>query len=74
MQLDFTPEERAHIAQIAMKAGTDPERLVKDAVLRLLDEDDRFMDAVRRGEGALDRGEFLTHEQMGERVRRFLHS
>jgi predicted transcriptional regulator len=27
---------------------------------------------VRRGEAALERGEFLTHEQVGERLRRFL--
>jgi predicted transcriptional regulator len=27
---------------------------------------------VKRGEAALERGEFLTHEQVGERLRRFL--
>ena len=29
-------------------------------------------EAVKRGEDALERGEYLTHEQVGERLRRFL--
>lgn len=44
----------------------------KDVVARYFEEEDRFIDAVQRGEAALERGEFLTHEQVGERLRRFL--
>ena len=39
MEAQFTPEQEAQLAQIASKAGTAPERLVKDAALRLLEED-----------------------------------
>ena len=39
MELHFTPEQEAQLAQIATKAGTDPEHLVKDAVLRLLEDE-----------------------------------
>jgi hypothetical protein len=49
MELHFTPEQEAQLAQIATKEGTDPERLVKDAALRLLEEDARFRAAVREG-------------------------
>ena len=73
MELDFTSEQQAQIAQIAIKAGTAPEHLVRNAVMRLLDEDSRFMDAVALGEAALERREFVTHERMGDRLRRFLH-
>ncbi len=38
MEVHFTPEQEAQIEQIASKAGTDPEHLVKDAVLHLLEE------------------------------------
>ena len=38
MEVHFTPEQEARLAQIATNAGTDAERLVKDAALRLLDE------------------------------------
>jgi hypothetical protein len=41
MEVYFTPEQEAQLAQIATKAGTDAEHLVKDAVLRLL-EDESF--------------------------------
>lgn len=40
-EVHFTPEQEAQLAQIATKAGTDPERLVKDVTSRLLGEDDR---------------------------------
>jgi hypothetical protein len=39
MEVHFTPEQEAQLAQIAAKAGTDPEHLVKDAVLRLLGDE-----------------------------------
>ena len=42
MEVHFTPEQQAQLAQIATKAGTDAERFVKDAVLRLLEGDAGF--------------------------------
>jgi len=39
MQVHFTPEQEARLAQIATNAGTDAERLVKEAALRLLEEE-----------------------------------
>jgi hypothetical protein len=38
MQVHFTPEQEAQLAQLATDAGTDAERLVKDAALRLLEQ------------------------------------
>jgi hypothetical protein len=49
MELYFTPEQEAQLAQVAADAGTDAERLVKDAVLRLLQEDARFRPASPGG-------------------------
>jgi len=39
MEVPFTPEQEAQLAQIATKAGTDPEHLVRDAALRLLEDE-----------------------------------
>ena len=39
MEVHFTPEQEAQLAQIAATAGTDPEQLVKEAALRLLQQD-----------------------------------
>ncbi len=38
MEVHFTPEQEAQLAQIATKAGTGSEHLVKDVVLRLLED------------------------------------
>ncbi|MGO9269788.1 MAG: hypothetical protein ACLQOO_05960 [Terriglobia bacterium] len=42
MEVHFTPEQEAQIAEVASNAGTGAERLVKDAVLRLLEGDAGF--------------------------------
>jgi hypothetical protein len=42
MEVHITPEQEAQLSQIAGHAGTDTERLVKDAALRLFEQDVRF--------------------------------
>jgi hypothetical protein len=42
MEVHFTPEQEAQIAQLATRTGTDAEGLVKDTVLRLLGDETRF--------------------------------
>ncbi len=74
MEVHFTPEEEAQLAQIASHAGTDTEQLVKDAALRLLEQDARFRGAVREGIAQADRGEFIEEEEMEARIERMLNS
>jgi len=74
MQLDFTPEQEARLAQIAVHAGTDPEHWVKDAVLRLLEDDASYRAAVREGLSQADRGEFIEEEEMDARFEDLLRS
>lgn len=73
MEVLFTPEQEARLSQIASYSGTDKEQLVKDAAMRLLDDDERFRHAVREGVAAADRGEFVEDEEvrrwLGERER-----
>jgi predicted transcriptional regulator len=74
MEVHFTPDQEAQLAQIATKAGTDPEHLVKDAALRLLEEEARFRAAVREGIAQADRGEFIEEEEMAARFEEMLRS
>jgi predicted transcriptional regulator len=74
MELHFTPEQEAQLAQIANQKGTDAERLVKEAALRLLQEDARFRAAVREGIAQADRGEFIEREEMDARLKQMLRS
>ena len=74
MEVHFTPEQEAQLSQTASHAGTDTERLVKDAALRLLEQDARFRAAVREGIAQADRGEFIEEEEMEARIERMLNS
>ena len=72
MQVHFTPEIEAKIAQSASQLGQNPDERVQQVVAKYFDEDSRLMEAIHRGEQALERGEFLTHEQVGQKLKRFL--
>jgi predicted transcriptional regulator len=71
MQVHFTAEQEA---QMATKSGTNPEHLVKDAALRLLEDEARFRAAVREGIAQADRGEFIEEEEMDARFEQMLRS
>jgi predicted transcriptional regulator len=73
MEVHFTPEQEAQLAQIATQVGTNAERLVKDAALRLL-EDAHFRAAVREGIAQADRGELIEEEEMDARLEQMLRS
>jgi predicted transcriptional regulator len=70
VEVHFTPELETQLSQIANYAGTDAEGLVKDAALRLLQEEACFGAAVREGIAQADRGEFIEEEEMDARLSR----
>jgi predicted transcriptional regulator len=70
MEVKLTPEQETQLEQIATKAGTHPERLVKDVLVRYLDDEARFLAAVERGIAAAEQGEFIEEEAMDLRIER----
>jgi predicted transcriptional regulator len=72
MEVHFNPDVQARLAARADQQGLNLDEAVQDVVARYFEEEDRFIEAVKRGEAALERGEFLTHEQVNDRLRRFL--
>jgi predicted transcriptional regulator len=74
MELHFTPEQEANLAQLASREGTDAERLVKQAALRLLEEDARFRASVREGIAQADRGNFIEEQEMNSLIEQMLRS
>lgn len=74
MEIHLTREQEAQLAQIASQSGTDSERLVRDAAVRLLEEDARFRAAVREGIAQADRGEFIEEVEMNARLEQMLRS
>ena len=74
MEVNFTSEQEAQLAEIATKSGTDPQHLVKDAALRLLEQEAHFRTAVREGIAQADRGEFVEEKEMDARFEQMLRS
>ena len=68
MEVRFTVEQEAQLAQLARHVGkSDAGELLKDAALRLLDEDARFRAAVLEGRACADRDEFIEEDEMDAR-------
>ena len=74
MELQFAPEQEARLTKLAMLAGTDANGLVKDAAMRLLEEDNCFRAAVREGIAQADRGEFIEEQEMDARFEQLIRS
>ena len=74
MEVHFTPEQEAQLAKVAATTGIDPEALVKDAALRLVEDDARFRAAVREGIEQAERGELIEEEEMDARFEEMLRS
>jgi predicted transcriptional regulator len=68
MEVHFTPEQQAQLAQLAAKAGTVPERVVTNVVARYLNEEARFLASVEKGIAEADRGDFIDEEEMDARL------
>lgn len=72
MEIHFDADLQVRLAERAAQQGRNPDELVQDVVAHYFELEDRFVKAVEHGEAALERGEVLTHEQVGERLKRFL--
>jgi predicted transcriptional regulator len=74
MEVHFSPEQEAQLSQIADYNGTPAEQLVKQAALRLVEEDAAFRAGVRRGIEQADRRELIEHDEVKARIERLLKS
>jgi hypothetical protein len=72
MEVHFTPEQESRLASIATREGIDPQELVKDAALKLLEDHAQFRAAVRKGVEQAERVEFIADGEMDARVKRML--
>jgi predicted transcriptional regulator len=74
MEVHVTGELEAKLTHSAAQQGRNPDDLVQDVLASYFEEEARFIEAVTRGEDAFEHGEYLTHEQVGQRLQRFLQS
>lgn len=72
MQVQLTPEEETRLAELAARDGRTTGDLVQEAVKRYIEDDAKFIAAVMEGLASLDRGEFISHDEVGKRIDRLL--
>jgi predicted transcriptional regulator len=74
MIINLPPEQEAQLAALAARDGRKVDELAQEAITRLLDDDARFAEAVKRGIAAADRGDFVASEEVWASVERILQS
>ncbi len=74
MEVHFAPDVEARLHQVAGASGKDVEQLVKDTVVRMLENQARFVAGVQRGIEQADRGELIEHKEVVSRIERLFHS
>ena len=68
MELTLSPEQEAQLVRIASRTGRDATSLAQEAINHLLEHEERFIQAVEQGLASLDRGESISHEEVGRRI------
>jgi predicted transcriptional regulator len=68
MEVHLNPELQARVDRAAKANNRSPDEYVQQLVEHYVDHDVWFREQVKKGLDQLDRGEFLTHDQMGARI------
>ena len=63
---------QAKLARLAAEQGRNTEALVQEAIARFVDYDEWFIREVEKGLASADRGELLTHDEVGARLEKFI--
>ena len=71
--MNIGPDLQAKLARLATERGQDQQALVREAIERLVDYDEWFLQEVEKGLTAADRGEFIDHEEIGKLINRRYH-
>ncbi len=72
MEVHLSPEIEARLVDSAARLGRNTDELLQDVVSRHFEAEPLFVEIVERGEESLRRGDYLTHEEVGVRLSRFL--
>ena len=74
MEVHLKPELQARVDRAAKENNSGPAEYVQQLVEHYVDHDVWFREQVKKGLDQLDRGEFLTHEEMGTRIEQMFRS
>ena len=72
MELNVPPDLETKLARAADRRGMAAEALVLEAIERAVEYDDWFLREVEKGLAQIERGDVLTHEEVGTHLQRRL--
>jgi predicted transcriptional regulator len=70
MEVRLKPDLEAKLSRLASEQGRDRESLVVEAVERMVNYDEWFIQEVEKGLAAADRGEFVEEEDIRKLIDR----
>ena len=68
MEVTLSADVQAKLARIAQERGTAPEAVAQEAIERLVNYDDWFLNEVEKGLAQVERGQTVSHEEVGTRL------
>jgi predicted transcriptional regulator len=74
LEVHLTPEQEAELSELATRKGRNANELAQEVIGFYLEHEARFIEAVKRGLESLDRGEYVSHEDVGARIDRLFPS
>ncbi len=74
MEVHLTPDVEAKLARLAAEQGRNAEALAQEVIEHFVDYDTWFIREVEKGLKHIDRGELLTHEEVGARLEKRIAS
>ena len=72
MEIQLTEQEQAQLQDVAQRTGRNTEDVVREAINSFLQHEREFVEAVEKGLASLDRGEYITHEEVTSRIEKLL--
>jgi len=71
-EVRLNPDVQAKLSRLADARGSDAEMLAREAIERFVDYDEWFIREVEKGVAQIDRGQLLSHEEVGKRLEKLL--
>jgi predicted transcriptional regulator len=74
MEVRLPPEKEDRVRKLAIRMGKDASEVVEEAVDRMLEYDEHFLESVEKGRLAARQGDLLEHDEVVERIERMFRS
>ena len=74
MEVSLSPKQQQQLSQLATKQGREAKALAQEAIDLYLKEEMRYHTSIKLAQESFERGEYLTHEQVGARLKQLFKS